>query len=262
MASTRVAIATLSGARKATNRKNVRRAERRMLRERTRLPRCCSSASRKARIVGASRSVTRRADGSIPRVCCIKCSKSRQVSRQLAIVWGLSRLCCGRCSTKKACTYGARSAGVVVMASILLWRNAGTGWRRHSGVRASRSDTSNCPGDGHGPDTRRDAAAALAHQRLAGARAGAARWQRRGAGHGEWATAQRRWATERTADTASETSVSASTALGAARVGRGRGGLRGLGSGSAPDGGYRRGGGGPWADGGAPDGIYGIWFPE
>src|SRR2546430_7718630 len=119
------------------------------------------------------------------------------------------------------------------MASILLWRTAGTGWRRRSGVRASRSDTSNFPGGGHGPDTRRAEAAALAHRRLAGARAGSARWQRRGAGHGGLATAQRRWARERTADIASETSVSASKASRAARVGRGRGGLGGWGPGAA-----------------------------
>src|SRR5215831_10064758 len=261
MASTRVAIATLSGARKATNRKNVRRAERRMLRERTRLPRCCSRESRKARIVGASRSVTRRADGSIPRVCFMKFSKSRKVSRQLAIVWGLRRLCCWRCSTKKAWTDGAMREGAVVMASILLWRNAGTGLRRRSGSRASRSDTSNFPGGGHGLDTRRDAAAELVHRRLAGARAGSARWQRRVARHGGLATAQRRWARGRAADTASETSVAASKASGAARVGRGRGCPRGLGSGIAPDGGYSRGGVAPWSDGAAPDGTYGIWFP-
>src|SRR2546426_6275512 len=245
MASTRVAISTLSGSRKATNRKNVRRAERRMLRERTRLPRCCS---RKARIVGASRSVTRRADGSIPRVCFMKCSKRRKVSRQLAIVCWLRRLCCWRCSTKKAWTYGEMREGEVVMASLLLWRNAGTGLRRRSGARASRSDTSNFPGDGHGPDTRRDEAAELAHRRLAGARAGSARWQRRVARHGGLATAQRRWARGRAADTAAETSVSASKASGAARVGRGRGCPMGLGSGMAPDGGYSRVGVAPWLD--------------
>ena len=86
-----------------------------MLRERTVLPRWCSKWSRKARIVGASRSVTRRAEGSIPTVAFTKVNKRRNVSRQLAIVWGLTRLWWQRWSVKKACTWGAMSARGDVM---------------------------------------------------------------------------------------------------------------------------------------------------
>ena len=90
IASTRVAIATHSGSRRATNRTKGRRADKRMVRERTAWPCWCSRSSRNRRTRGASRSVTPRAEGSIPTVSLIQVSHRRKVSRQLAIVWGLT----------------------------------------------------------------------------------------------------------------------------------------------------------------------------
>src|SRR5712692_1226802 len=160
MASTRVVIATLSGARRATNRKKVRSADKRMLRERTVLPRWDSRASRNRRTNGASRSVTHRAEGSMPTVSLIKVRRRRKVSRQLAIVWGLIRLWWHGCSVKKAWTWVARQACGDVIGPLLLPHSAETGPRRRP------------------PDTN----------------AGYAQWQRHAVRHAGWGGGLPQWA--------------------------------------------------------------------
>src|SRR5262249_31309407 len=186
IAKTRVTISILSGSRKATKRKNVRRADNRMLRERIELPRCCSRWSRKARRVGASRSATRRAEGSMPVVSLTKVSSKRKESRQLAKVWGLARLWRQRWSVKKAWIWGARGEWDALMTPLLWLHSAGTWQQQRSEVLGWRSGTNRCPEDGHVRDTPRGWATGLAHRHQPHTSGASARRRRYGVAHAGW----------------------------------------------------------------------------